>query len=278
MNIFEYQDIVVNGLSTGGVENCYALPKWQVGFDLGRCPSFMIEQSNIFLSHGHLDHAAGIPFYFSQRSLQNLPTGNIYVPQEIEEPLHQIVKRWQQIEKFEYPIQIHGIKPSQEIWLNKDFFVRALPAFHRISALGYILYQRKKKLKKEFLHLSQTEIVALKKQGTELTNIVDIPLFAYSGDSSIEFVLENPEVQHAKVLFLECTYIDDDRPVQRARDWGHIHLYEIIEHAKLFQNERLVLMHFSRRYYPKQIKKQLQKKVPDFLYPRVDFFYVDKPF
>lgn len=278
MKTFEYDDIFVKGLSTGGVENCYALPKWQVGFDLGRCPSFMIEQSKIFLSHGHLDHAAGIPFYFSQRSLQNLSMGSIYVPHEIEQPLHQIVKLWQKIEDFPYPIPIQGIQAGQEIWLNKEFFVRALPAFHRITALGYILYQRKKKLKQEFLQLTQAEIVALKKQGTEIISTIDVPLFAYSGDSSIEFVLENPEVQNAKVLFLECTYIDDERPVQRARDWGHIHLYEIVEHAKLFKNERLVLVHFSRRYHPQKIKQQIQKKIPKFLYPRVDFLYVDEPF
>lgn len=272
MQQFVYKNIFVQGISVGGVENCYALPKYHVGFDIGRCPSFMTDIPNIFLSHGHLDHAAGVPYYFSQRSLRNISAGNIYVPQTMEKPLKQILTAWQEIEGFQYPMQVHGLQAGDDTWISKSTFVRALPAFHRVSALGYILYERKKKLKQEFLHLKQEEIIAKKNTGEQLTVEIDTPLFAYSGDSSIEFILENPQVLLAKVLFLECTYIDDERPVQRARDWGHIHLYEIIEHADLFQNDYIVLVHFSRRYSLAKIENWLKKKLPPSLHTKIRVF------
>lgn len=267
-----YKNIEVEGLSVGGVENCYALPRYQVGFDIGRCPAFMVDVANIFISHGHLDHAAGIPYYFSQRSLRGVKGGKIYVPVEIEKPLVSILKNWQTIESFGYPIEVQGLQKQEEVELNKNHFVKALPSYHRVPSLGYVLCERRYKLKEEFLNYSQKEIIDYKKKGTEITFVQDTPLFAYSGDTSIEFVLENPTVQKAKVLFLECTYIDDERPVQRARDWGHTHLYEIIEHASLFQNEKIFLVHFSRRYPRKRIEQQLRKKLPLSLQERVEIF------
>ena len=101
-----------------------------------------------------------------------------------------------------------------------------------------------------------------------------MPLFAFSGDSTIEFVLKNELVQKTKVLFLECTYIDNKRDVARAREWGHTHLDEIIENFDYFQNEKLVLVHFSKRYHKNKIKKVLRKRLPSKLQDKVDIFVV----
>ncbi|HEV2719160.1 MAG TPA: MBL fold metallo-hydrolase, partial [Thermoanaerobaculia bacterium] len=49
-------------------------------FDLGRGPDAAIGVSNVFVSHAHLDHAVGIPFYAGQRQLHQLAGGRIWVP------------------------------------------------------------------------------------------------------------------------------------------------------------------------------------------------------
>ena len=79
-------------------------------------------------------------------------------------------------------------------------------------------------------------------------------------------------MRESKILFLECTYVDADRNVERARAWGHTHLDEIIAHAKEFKNERIVLIHFSKRYKHSHIRDIVKRKTPDILKGRIHCF------
>lgn len=83
-------------------------------------------------------------------------------------------------------------------------------------------------------------------------------------------------MRESKILFLECTYVDADRNVERARAWGHTHLDEIIAHAKEFKNERIVLIHFSKRYKHSHIRDIVKRKTPDILKGRIHCFYHEK--
>ena len=49
-------------------------------------------------------------------------------------------------------------------------------------------------------------------------------------------------------MILECTFLDDRVSVAECRAKGHVHLDEIVERADLFENEAILLTHFSARY------------------------------
>ena len=87
-------------------------------------------------------------------------------------------------------------------------------------------------------------------------------------------MLENEIVRRSKVLFLECTFICEERPVERARRWGHIHLDEIVANAEAFREvEQLYLIHFSPRYRHQQVHATLKQKLPAWLHEKtVPFF------
>ncbi len=260
---FRHKDIAVSALGRGGIETCYILPAFQLAFDTGRCPDALIDIPRIFLTHGHLDHSAGLPYYISQRSLRHLPPPEIYCPDEIVAPLSEILHLWQKIEGFEYPIALKGLIPGDEITVRKDLYVRALVSHHRVPCRGYALVRKSRKLKDEYLNISGREIKRMKDRGDAIFEDRDIPIFAFSGDTTIEFLQDNQAAREATVLFIECTYIDDKRPVARAREWGHIHLDEIIANAHLFKNEKIVLTHFSKRYNRRFILQVLNKKIQD---------------
>lgn len=272
MKEFEYKNIKVLFKSIGGIESCFILPQYQIAFDMGRCPAPLIDIPQIFLSHGHLDHASGVSYYFSQRSLKNLGHGTIYVPGKILRPIKKIAELWQGIEEFKYKSSFVGLKPGSRVEVRKNLFIMAVEAKHRISALGYVLIRVVKKLKKEYLHLSGRQIEKLK-QTEDIFEVTEQPIFAYSGDSSIEIIEQNEVMRKAKVLFMECTYIDEKRDIARARAWGHTHLDEIREKSHLFENEKVVLVHLSRRYDSGYIQSVLAKKFPTraerekFVYP-----------
>lgn len=262
MKYFEYKNIKVKFNSIGGIESCYILPDFKVAFDIGRCPQDLIDIPSVFLSHGHLDHASGLSYYFSQRSLKNLGPGTIYVPSKIFRPLKKITKQWQKIEEFDYKSNLEGLKPGHEIKLQDNLSVIAIKAIHRVSALGYVIMQEVKKLKEEYSKLPGKEIAELKKT-KEIFDTIKKPVFAYSGDSTIEIVRDNPLMREAKVLFMECTYIDEKRSIERARKWGHTHLDEILANREWFNNEKVVLIHLSRRYSSNYIQFVLNNKLKD---------------
>jgi len=62
-----------------------------------------------------------------------------------------------------------------------------------------------------------------------------------TGDTVIDALDENPFCYEAKILIMECTYIED-KLADLARERGHIHLQDIISRAEKFKNEKIILM------------------------------------
>lgn len=267
MKQFQYKNVTVKMVSIGGVESCYILPHYHIAFDMGRGPFELIDIPTVFLSHGHLDHAAGLAYYFSQRSLKRLGSGTIYAPPGVVEPLKNICKEWQKIEEFGYEIDIRPMEAGQRVSVDEkeSLFVKAHKASHRIDSLGFTLIRRVKKLKAEIYEkkLPDSEMKRLREQNAPIFEIVEEPLFSYSGDTTVEFLLENELPRKSRVLFMEATYLDEARTVESAREWGHTHLDEILEHRHLLENEKVVLIHLSRRYTKQKIKDVLEKKIPE---------------
>jgi len=262
MRVIQHKEITVKGISIGGVESCYILPEFRIAFDMGRGPIELTDIPYVFLSHGHLDHAAGIAYYFSQRSLRRLDPGTVYAPAEIVESLTKICREWQKIEEFDYKINIHPVNEGDRIEVRPNYFIETVKSHHRVPANGYVMHHKVKKLKTEFIGLPGEEIKNRRERGEELFVFKETPIFAYSGDTSIEFLLNNESARNAKVLLMECTYIDDSRPVERARKWGHTHLDEILQNIDKLNNEKIYLIHLSRRYGASYIEKVLKKKIP----------------
>jgi ribonuclease Z len=269
---FSYKGYNFEGISEGGIRTSIIMPSLSILFDIGNLPVDHAHHENLLLTHGHLDHSAGIPYYISQRSLRKLKPPNIYVPQELYEDLQSILKIYQKIEGFDYLYNLVPVKIDEFIQINSSMYFKALKTFHRIVSQGYTIYEKNKKLKEEYKDYSKDQILTLKKQGIDLQEEKYIPIVSFSGDTKIEYVLENKDVANSKILFIECTYLDDKKNVEKAREWGHIHLDEIVQNADSFKNEKIVLIHFSKRYSPKTIKELVYSKIPSSLKDRVECF------
>jgi ribonuclease Z len=261
------------GNSEGGTHTCIALPQYRLLFDTGIGSSKLTDYPLILLSHGHLDHASGLAYLISQRSLRHLSPPEIYAPPEIVEPLTKIMKLWGEIEDYHSQYKLTAVDYSQNYHLKGNQFFRAIRSVHRVPSNGYAIVEKTQKLKAEYLELTGKEIARRKHAGEDLFNEVYQPIVTFSGDTQIEFVTENELVRKSRILFLECTYICDKRPIQRARDWGHIHLDEIVNNAEAFRDiEKLYLIHFSPRYGRREVEETLRRKLPDWLHERTTPF------
>ena len=65
-----------------------------------------------------------------------------------------------------------------------------------------------------------------------------------------------PELYPARVLLIECSFVLPE-DVERAREYAHIHVADLVARADLFENEAIVLTHFSQRYRPEEIREAL---------------------
>ena len=91
-------DFTLLGYSVGGVESVVIVPELDCAFDIGKCPAEALTVNHVLLTHGHMDHSAGLPYYFSQRDFQGIANGIALVPRELADPLDKLLKAWGEVE------------------------------------------------------------------------------------------------------------------------------------------------------------------------------------
>ena len=72
--------------------------------------------------------------------------------------------------------------------------------------------------------------------------------------------------------FIAEMRLDERKAKAHSRSRCHVHLDEILERADSFENEHLVLMHFSQFYSPDEVRAILQKRCPSRLLERLVVF------
>jgi ribonuclease Z len=210
---------------------------------------------------------AGLAHFASRRRLARLPAARVFVPAETAPHVAQWVKACEQLERIDYELEVVPVSPGDRLRLRNDLELTVLPGRHRVPTVGYLFSEVRQKLLAELAGKDGGEIAALRAKGIPVTRREEIPLLAYPGDCGEEIFDVCPELFRAKVLLLECSFLlPDDR--ERAREYAHIHLDDILARADRFENEAVVLTHFSQRYGPAEIRQAL-RAIPEPLASRV---------
>lgn len=250
------------GLSLSGIRTALAYPQLELAFDIAQGLPFSLKMKKFFITHGHLDHAAGIPYLISQKAMHNEVTPPVYMPPTLVAPLTEIMHLWQKIEGHEYNLNFLPVEDGMEIPLNPQRFIKVFRTTHRIESFGYTLFCTNKKLKPEFINCSPKTLIQLKNSGQNIDNIESFPLFSFTGDTTIDFLSKNNWVTQSKILFIEVTYLDDRKSVEHSRKWGHIHIHELVDNLQLIQSEKIIIKHISSRYKNSEIPELITKKIP----------------
>lgn len=267
---WSYGDHHFVGYSVAGITTSIIYENASIAMDIGQGLPFNIPRNHYFLSHCHSDHAGGLAYVLSQRSLWSLPPANIYVLPQYQKPLTQIIEQWQTLEDFQYPFHIHAMSPGDTVKVGKDFEVTSFQTIHRVPSQGYIVSKKKKKLKPEYKEFTHDQLKSLREKGQDLNSIQAEPLFAFTGDTQIEFLknLKTP----VDVLFMETTFIDELRDIEAARKWGHIHLDEWKDIIDQIPAKKIVLIHLSSRYSTYRAREVLAAKIDKKFQGRVELF------
>lgn len=265
----------IHAISAGGIETCYHLPGFDLCLDIGRCPPGAERANRLLLTHAHIDHAAGLPYYVSLRGLIGAPPPRVFCPAADRDALWHILEAWSALQADSDRCELIGVEPGEKIELGRSVYAQTFRSPHRIATLGYTLVRRVKKLRPDLEGRAQTEIAVLARSGETVTTTREIQEVCFPGDTRIEVVEKEPSVTQAKVLLLECTFLGADISPEQAAQRGHIHLQQIADRADDFKNEVVVLTHFSRRYSREQIKAEVQAVLPESLRERIVLLFPD---
>jgi len=253
----EAAGIPIEGVSIAGHESFYKLPTLRTLLEFGRAPEDVVGYSTVCVSHGHLDHAAGLAHYASRRRLAGLPTARVFVPAEAAPDASRWLEACERLERIDYDVEVVPASPGDRVPLRNDLALTVLPGRHRVPTVGYLFAEVRHKLRDDLVGKEGSEIAALRASGVEVTRTEELPLLAYPGDCSAEIFEACPELFRARVLLLECSFLfPEDR--DRAREYAHIHLDDLVTRAARFENEAIVLTHFSQRYTAEEIRRSLE--------------------
>ncbi|MEM6929207.1 MAG: MBL fold metallo-hydrolase [Myxococcota bacterium] len=262
--------VEIEATSVGGMETCIEVPAFRLCFDMGRCPPSAVRHRWVCITHGHVDHLGGMAYHAAMRFLVGSPPATYFVPREIEDDVHELLAVWRRLDRSEMPADVVGVSPGERHDVGGGRFVEVFRSYHRVPTVGYALQRKHRRLRPELSAWSENRIRAHRAEGHEVSETRYSTLLAFCGDTTVKVLEKEALPVSAKVLVLECTFLDEDSAARRAERSGHIHLAALAEHADRLQGvEVLVLSHFSRRYDAKAIRAAVDRCLPDWLAERV---------
>jgi ribonuclease Z len=228
----------------------------------------VVPMEHVFITHAHLDHSAGVAFYAAQRKLQQLGVGTIYVPAESRDGFEELLAVQRKLTGSELRLDVVGLAAGEEVRFGRNHLVRAHAASHRVAARAYELVDVRHHLREEFIGMSREEIGRLRREGVRIDEPYARSLLFYTGDTDRGLLENCAAAFQSEVLMIECSFVKDGHQ-DRAAQYRHIHVDDIADFAGRFENELVVLTHFSRRYSRDEIRDGVRRRLPVSLHDRI---------
>jgi hypothetical protein len=243
----------LQGYSVSAERTGFHCPTLDVHLDAGMACNFQTKR--ICISHTHSDHI---------HNIHTLLRGNksvveILCPAESAECLQLLLQTFDDCTyvKKRSRYKVVGLLPNDRVVTGKSSYIKVIQCFHgNVPTRGYIFMNTRAKLKQEYLHLTGKEIATVRRAGVNVSDSLDVAVFAYVCDTSIEVFVENPELLQTQVVMIECTFWSTDM-LSRAASTGHIGWTQLEPYVVEHPNIHFILFHRSRRYTLEDVESQL---------------------
>ncbi len=146
--------------------------------------------------------------------------------------------------------------------------MRGHAAPHRVAARAYELIERRHHLREEYIGMDRDTIARLRREGVQVEEEYRKAILFYTGDTDRGMLESCDALFKAEVLMIECSFVAEGHQ-DRAAKYRHIHIDDIADFAEKFENEMIVLTHFSRRYSRDEIRDTVRRRLPASLHERI---------
>lgn len=285
VDIIKYNEYTVIGNSVAAFGTCIYIKELKLAFDMGILVDGWVHNTDVVcISHGHCDHIGQLHIHAIRKKFMdgaNIPT--YIMPKYCIEHFNTMYKAvsgmncgsYTELTKnydgLDYKL-VTTESTNSGFEFRKNFFIKPVKLDHKILDFGYIVSEKRTKLKEEYLSLTGKEIAKLRKEGKDIFYHTETPIFGFSGDSCIDAIVNNEQLMNSKVLIMECTYVDDSISPQDATKFGHVHLYQIKENEHKFKNEMIILIHFSQMCTKEQVYQNVEKYLSEEFMKKIVIF------
>ena len=104
--------IEIEGVSIAGHESFYKLPGFRTLLEFGRAPDDVVGYANVCVTHGHLDHMAGLAHHASRRRLGGLPPARVLVPAAAADDVAAWLAASERLENVDYGVELVAAAPG----------------------------------------------------------------------------------------------------------------------------------------------------------------------
>jgi ribonuclease Z len=254
--------LTVEGWSRAGIQSYWRIPELRVGFDLGAIPWDWTSTATWFVTHGHIDHMMALPGLLARRWMLKFPPATIHVPAEVVEDVQAMLAAWHKLDRGAQEYRLVGMRAGDAVAISADHYVTAFPTAHPIPSRGYVVWERRRKLKDEFAGLPGEKLKELRESGVEITAEMSVPLVCYTGDTGPAGLDADPAVYQAKVLITEMSFARAEHSRDKIHEFGHLHLDDFVDRADRFQNELIVVAHVTSRDEPASFRQMVDERLP----------------
>lgn len=265
----KHKGLTIEGYSRAAVQSYWRIPEMKIGFDLGGSPWSFIGTPTIFVTHAHLDHMAALPAYVARRRMMKMEPPTIYLPEEALEATQLLLRVWQKLDRGRMNCTLIPVKAGDQFELSREHLVTTFATKHTVPSLGYMIWERRKKLRMEYIGLTQDQIRDIRLSGKEVSIEVRSPVVCYTGDTAPAGLDNCPDLFNSQILITEVTFFRPEHRKEKIHKFGHMHLDDVIERADKFKNELVIFSHFSTRYNERQFEKAIHQRLPATLKDRV---------
>ena len=216
-----------------------------LAIDVGRGSPRLGGVARVFVTHGHLDHALGLPFLLSMRAGRKAPPLEVFCPRPIEERLRRLIDAAAALDERDYAYSVSGLRPGERVRVGRDLWIEPFATDHVVDALGYHLIRERHRLRHDLRGTPSDELAALRRRGERVDETFEEHWLSCTGDTSPAVFDSVPELFESHVLVVECTFLGAGHEARRFR---HVHLEDLVAVRDRFANRAVVLYHLSRRH------------------------------
>ena len=241
--------LTITGFSTALFSTWYFIEELGLLFDCGDGASSGLLQKarkvkHVFISHADRDHLTGLLQFNQLNARQGFP--KIYFPRDSSS--------FPFLEEFSTRFDPHvngaewiKMEEGDSFEIKKNIFVEPFRNEHvpvgkeLVKSLSFHVFETKRKLKEEYLHLPGKEIATLRNELGEENITIQLRknILSYSGDTPIE---NDGRWNNTKVLIHEATFLrKGDVDLDDRRQGKHSYLEEVIEMVSKTKVEQLIL-------------------------------------
>ena len=219
----------VVGTSIAALATAFAVPRYRVAVDMGRCSPTLAEQDTVLLTHCHSDHVAGLVAWLSAHTRRHAgrPT-RIVLPADRRDALTRALLAWPDLDGVRRRVDLEevivGVAAGDLVALD-DGVARAIPADHPVPSLGWTL-------------------------GDDATGR---PRITFAGDGSPSLYAQRPDLLDTRVAVVDCSFVAERTRVA-ARLSAHGHVLDWSSLRSDLRCDELVLAHLPVDLDPDRLR------------------------